>query len=89
MIPSQALITAIPDPTTRGSFNAVSSSLQQISGGVASVVAGLIVSQNVNGKLENFQVLGYVIVTTALISAFLMYRIHQSIPEHLRGHKKK
>jgi predicted MFS family arabinose efflux permease len=43
MIPSQALISAIPEPQNRGSFMAVNSSLQQLSGGVAWIVAGLIV----------------------------------------------
>jgi predicted MFS family arabinose efflux permease len=40
MIPSQALMSAIPEITKRGSFNAVNASVQQISGGIASVIAG-------------------------------------------------
>ena len=43
MIPSQALISAIPEPSQRGSFNAVSASLQQFSGGLGSVLAGAII----------------------------------------------
>ena len=39
MIPSQALISAIPDASQRGSFSAVSASLQQLSGGLGSVLA--------------------------------------------------
>jgi predicted MFS family arabinose efflux permease len=41
MIPSQALISAVPEPTKRGAFNAISASLQQFAGGVSSAVAGL------------------------------------------------
>jgi predicted MFS family arabinose efflux permease len=44
VIPTQALISAIPDPGSRGAFMAVNSSLQQIAGGVASVLAGQIVT---------------------------------------------
>src|ERR1700733_1695757 len=40
MIPSQALISAIPEPAKRGAFNAVSASLQQFAGGVSASVAG-------------------------------------------------
>jgi predicted MFS family arabinose efflux permease len=44
MIPSQALMSAIPEITKRGSFNAVGASVQQFSGGIASVFAGLVVA---------------------------------------------
>jgi hypothetical protein len=39
MIPFQALVTQVPEPTRRGAFNAISASIQQVSGGVASLVA--------------------------------------------------
>ena len=54
MIPSQALMSAVPTPSTRGSFMSVSSSLQQIAGGFASVIAGYIVVERADGSLEHF-----------------------------------
>ena len=81
MIPAQALMTAIPEVTKRGAFNAISASLQQVSGGVAAVVAGSLVVQSASGELEHFPRLGYVVVASSLISLFLMYRIHRAIPE--------
>ncbi|MBY0552921.1 MFS transporter [bacterium] len=75
MIPSQALISSIPEPQNRGSFMAVNSSLQQISGGVASMIAGLIVVIHSNGRVEHFEILGYLLVATTLISVYLMYVI--------------
>ena len=62
MIPTQALMSAVPEPASRGSFMSVNSSLQQIAGEVASVIAGLIVSQGPDGNLEHFTVLGYILV---------------------------
>ena len=53
MIPSQALISAIPEPSQRGSFSAVSSSVQQFSGGLGSVLAAAIIAQNADGSLEH------------------------------------
>lgn len=81
MIPTQALISAIPDPGSRGAFMAVNSSLQQISGGVASVLAGLIVAQGSTGKLEHFEHLGFILITTVLFTLGMMYLIHRRVPE--------
>ena len=79
MIPSRALMSAIPEPTKRGSFNAISASLQQISGGVASVIAGATVTQGANGNLQHFDHLGYIVVGTTLLSLALMYFIDRAV----------
>ncbi len=81
MIPSQALMSAIPSADSRGSFMSISSSLQQIAGGFASVVAGLIVVQEPGGRLEHFNTLGYVMLGTAAISLIMMYFIHRMVNE--------
>ncbi len=79
MIPAQAMMSAIPDPENRGSFMAVSSSLQQMSGGLASVIAGSIVVTGASGKLEHFNTLGYILVGTTLTTMIMMYLINRSI----------
>src|SRR6201996_8709449 len=68
MIPSQALISAIPEPSQRGSFSAVGASLQQLSGGLGSVLAAAIIAQNTDGTLRHFDWLGYIVVATSLAS---------------------
>jgi predicted MFS family arabinose efflux permease len=79
MIPSQALMSAIPEPASRGSFMSVSSSLQQISGGFASVLAGLIVVQGEGGQLLRFNCIGYVMVGTVTMTVVMMYFIQRDI----------
>jgi predicted MFS family arabinose efflux permease len=79
MIPARALLMAIPDVTKRGAFNAVSASIQQLSGGIASVISGLIIVQNPGGQLVHFDTLGYVVIGTSLVSLYLMYRINRSV----------
>src|SRR6201986_4308365 len=79
MIPSQALISAIPEPAQRGSFSAVGASLQQRSGGLGSVLAAALIAQNADGSLRHFDRLGYVVVTTAVISLILMYFVQRPI----------
>ena len=79
MIPSQALISAIPEQSQRGSFSAVSASLQQLSGGLGSVLAAAIIAQNADGSLRHFDWLGYIVSATALVSLTLMYFVQKSV----------
>jgi predicted MFS family arabinose efflux permease len=76
MIPSQI--------TKRGSFNAVSASVQQLSGGIASVIAGVVVAQGPGGDLQHFDQIGYIVVATTLLSLGLMYFVHRSVVEASR-----
>jgi predicted MFS family arabinose efflux permease len=79
MIPFQALATQVPEPTKRGAFNAISASIQQLSGGLASVVAGHIVTQGADGRIEHFPQVGYVVVGTTLLAIGLVYRITRDV----------
>jgi predicted MFS family arabinose efflux permease len=79
MISASALMSAIPSPLDRGSFMSISASIQQISGGVAATVGGLIVTQTVSGALEHFDVVGYVLTATSLLSVVMMYFINRRI----------
>lgn len=77
MISSSALMSALPDASDRGSYMSVSSSIQQISGGIAAAVAGIIVVQNPDGSLGHFDVLGDVIVGSTVVTMVMMYIIHK------------
>ena len=79
MIPAQALMSAIPSPANRGSFMSVSSSIQQISGGIASILAGLIVIEATDGRIGNFDILGYVVVGAILVTLLMMTLIHRKL----------
>jgi len=79
MIPSQALISAIPEPAQRGSFSAIGASLQQLSGGLGSVLAAALIAENADGSLRHFDRLGFVVMTTAVISLILMYLVQRPI----------
>jgi len=79
MIPSQALISAIPDASQRGSFSAVSASLQQLSGGLGSVFAAMIIAENADGSLRHFDWLGYIVIATACVSLVGMYFVQKSV----------
>jgi predicted MFS family arabinose efflux permease len=84
IISSSALMSALPEPADRGSYMAISSSLQQVAGGIASVVSGSIVSEAPSGELVHFDILGYVLVVTTGITLTLMYFIDR----RLRGERQ-
>jgi predicted MFS family arabinose efflux permease len=76
MIPSGALTSAIPHMKDRGAFMSINASLQQIAGGIATALAGMIVVQN--GKyapLEHYNTLGYIGSFVMLICLFLVYKV--------------
>ncbi len=76
MIPSQALITGIPDLQDRGAFMSINASLQQIAGGIAAAFAGMIVVQKDKfSPLEHYNTLGYIIVCITGLSVYLLSRV--------------
>jgi predicted MFS family arabinose efflux permease len=79
MIPFQALMSQVPAPTQRGSFNAINASIAQLAGGLASLVAGHIVQQGADGRIHHYDVAGYVVVATSLLACVLMWRIQRGV----------
>ena len=79
MIPSQALISAIPAAHQRGSFSAISASLQQLSGGLGSVFAAAIIAQDADGSLRHFDRLGYIVVGTAIAALVMMFFVQRQV----------
>ena len=79
LISAGALMTAIPAVNERGAFMSINSSVQQISGGIASVIAGLIVVQNSGGKLSHYNTLGYIVSATIIVTIFMMKSINKYV----------
>lgn len=85
MISSSALISGVPDMKDRGAYMGINSSLQQVSGGVAAFVAGLIVFQPAkNAPLQHFDTVGYVTACTMLITLGMMFFIDREVSRKLK-----
>ena len=82
MISSSALLTAVPQPQDRGAFMSINSSVQQISGGFASALAGMIVIQTPSGVLERYDILGYVVILSMLIAIGMMYMLNKQVSKN-------
>jgi predicted MFS family arabinose efflux permease len=88
IIPATTLATAIPEMKDRGAFMSINSSLQQMAGGIASLSAGFIVTQQTKtSPIEHYNYLGYVVAATILICVFLIYRVSAMIKAKQAEHK--
>jgi len=82
MVPSTILATAVPEMKDRGAFMSITSSLQQIAGGIAAVIAGLIVHQETKtSPIENYNILGYVVAGVILLCLYFVYRVSVLVKE--------
>ncbi len=79
MISASALMSALPAPADRGAYMSIGSSLQQVAGGVAAVLSGMIVVEGADGVLVYFDRVGYVLVGTTLLTLSMMYFINRRI----------
>lgn len=80
MVPSMALMSAVPDNQDRGAFMSIQSSIQQIAGGIAATIAGLIVFQQTPmSPLQHYDIVGYVVGLFVFVSLFLMQRVDRYV----------
>lgn len=84
MVSAQALGSAVPAPQDRGAYMAINGSLQQLSGGIASMAAGLIVVQSAEGHIARYDVLGYVVAGAMLITILLMGKVNALVEAKLK-----
>ena len=76
MIPTQALVSAVPDMQDRGAFMSINSSVQQLGGGIASIIGGWLIAQDARGLLVHYDLLGYVTIGAFLICVIMLYFVN-------------
>ena len=81
MATTMALISAVPAPADRGAYMAVSSSAQQLAGGLSAWVAGLIVRASPSGAIENYQLLGFIVACVMVFTLSQMFRLNRVIQQ--------
>jgi predicted MFS family arabinose efflux permease len=79
VIPSQALVSGVPEARDRGAFMSINSSVQQLGGGVASIIGGWIIGQDAAGRLLHYDILGYVTVGAFVVCVVLMYFVNAQL----------
>jgi predicted MFS family arabinose efflux permease len=71
MIPAMTMITSTVKPQNRGSFMSINSSVQQLSASLASFIAGAIVMENANGKIDYYNIVGYIAIAAGIIAVYV------------------
>lgn len=79
MVAASALTSAVPAPQDRGAFMAINSSIQQVSGGIAAALGGVIVYQAADGHIEHFDILGFVVTGAMLVTLTPMWIIARDL----------
>lgn len=86
MVPSSALVSAVPELKDRGAFMSINASLQQLAGGIAAALAGKIVVQRTNfSPLEHYDVVGYTVVVFSIMSLLMMYRVDRLVKARMKS----
>lgn len=75
MIPTQAIVSSVTLPQQRGGFMSINSSMQQLASGVAANIAGAIVVEGADGRIENYGWVGWLSIALIVACVFLAGRV--------------
>ncbi|MFL5763106.1 MAG: MFS transporter [Bacteroidia bacterium] len=82
MVPSMALMSSLPEMRDRGAFMSINSSLQQIAGGIAAAMGGLVVRQKTEfSPIEHYNYLGYIVSAISIFCIFMLYKVAQVVKQ--------
>ena len=76
MIPANTLISAAASQENRGSFMSMKSALQQLAIAIASLISGLIIFINPEGKFENYPILGILALAILSTTIYLIRKLN-------------
>ena len=76
MIPAMAMVSQVVENKIRGTFMSLIGSVQMFASGIATVLAGMVVTIGPDGKMEHYNIVGYGAVFCGLITIWLVGYIH-------------
>ena len=76
MIPAMAIASQVLEAKIRGTFMSLVGSVQMLASGLASVIAGLVVTIGSDGKMEHYNLVGYGAAVCGLLTYWLVGYIH-------------
>lgn len=75
IIPGMAMTSAVALPQVRGMFMSLLSSVQMLSAGTASLIAGMIITRNAAGQVEHYNIVGYLGAVAGLLTIWMAGRL--------------
>ncbi len=77
-VPSMALLNAVVVPKNRGAFMNLNSSVQSLFSGIASLIAGKMITQSPGGELLGYPAVGYLACSATLLTIVLGFRLSRA-----------
>jgi len=86
MIPAMAIITSAAQPKLRGTFMSLNATVQSFAMGLATTLAGFIITQNEAGQIVDYGLVGYVaiagnVLAIWFVSHIVMHDQHVRVPD--------
>lgn len=78
-IPAMTMISAVVTPQQRGTFMSLENSSRQLSSGLASQVAGIIMGSTAAGALTHYNLVGLLSIVCSLFSIYIAFRINRKL----------
>ena len=82
MIPAMAMVSQLVESKVRGTFMSLIGSVQMLSSGIASVLAGWIVTIGPDGMMQHYNLVGYGAAICGLLTFWLVGYIHTDKKKH-------
>ncbi|QWD91479.1 MFS transporter [Polynucleobacter sp. MWH-Braz-FAM2G] len=76
MIPAMAMVSQVVESKIRGTFMSLIGSVQMLSSGIASVLAGWVVTIGPDGMMQHYNLVGYGAAACGLVTFWLVGYIH-------------
>ncbi|WP_420458496.1 MFS transporter [Neolewinella sp.] len=74
-VPATTMITSVVRPENRGGFMSIRQSVNEAALFFSTVIAGFIITEGPDGKLEHYEVLGYFTIVMSVVAIFTARRI--------------
>ena len=85
MIPAMAIITSSVQPKLRGTFMSLNATTQSLAMGLATTLAGFIITQDAGGKIADYGTVGYVAMAANALAIWFVSRIKMHDPHAVLG----
>jgi len=75
MIPAMAIITSASQPKLRGTFMSLNATVQSLAMGLATTLAGFVITQNGAGQIAGYGTVGYIAIAANMLAIVFVGRI--------------
>jgi MFS transporter, DHA1 family, inner membrane transport protein len=82
MVPMQALLTTVPEPSRRGAFLSANSALQALGMGCGAWLGGLMLSNTAGGQISGYGTVGWVAVALTMLAVAWVSRVKAAASDH-------